>query len=126
MRMPSSAHLKLLRGIRGAIATDSWFDRWLSDPTAAGPSLVIEEFDSTPWASLTYAGMRHGLEFRLSGTIAEVETAYDRLRMLMAEPEFDIAGHFLAEIALADANAVILPDDGMEMRMRYEVLTIEE
>lgn len=122
----TDAHVRLLRAMRGAIAADSWFDPWLGDPVATGPSLVIEEFSSEPWASLTFVGMRHRIDIRLRGVREDVENAYDRLRALMTEPDLNLSGHFLAEIEMVDARGEIRGDDSMEMALRYEALTIEE
>ncbi len=125
-KLLTDAHVRLLRAMRGAIAADVWFDPWLGDPTAAGPSLVIEDFSSEPWASLTFMGMRHRVDIRLRGPRGEVENAYDRLRSLMTEPDIDLPGQFLAKNEMVDARGEIHADDSMQMSLRYEALTIEE
>lgn len=69
----TDAHVRLLRAMRSAIAADRWFEPWLDG--RFGPALVIEDFTSEPWASLTFAGMRHAIDIRLSGPNADVEAA---------------------------------------------------
>ena len=125
----TDAHARLIRAVREAIAADLWIGRWLlCDPLdpGAGPSLVIEDFASEPWASLTFAGMRHQLDIRLRGTIQDVETAYDRLLAVMVEPDIMIPGHFLADVQLVESIAEIRPDGGMDLAIQFEALTIEE
>lgn len=127
MRMQlADAHVRLLRAMRQAIAADRWFDPWLGDGSGAGPALVIEDFSSEPWASLTFTGMRHRIDIRLEGRQVDVEAAYDRLRALMTEPDLELAGHFLAEIALSCTHGEVRDDGGMAMTLSYEALTIEE
>jgi hypothetical protein len=120
----TDAHVRLLRAMRAAIRSDRWFEPWLDG--SGGPSLVIEDFTSEPWASLTFSGMRHAIDIRLSGPHADVEAAYDRLRALMTEPDIPIPGHFLAEMELVHTEAGLGPDGTMVMELRYEALTIED
>mgnify|MGYP005816549489 CR=1 FL=1 len=122
----ADAHVRLLRAMRQAIAADRWFDPWLGDAGGAGPALVIEDFSSEPWASLTFTGMRHRIDIRLEGRQVEVEAAYDRLRALMTEPDLELAGHFLAEIELSFTRGEVREDGSMAMTLCYEALTIEE
>ncbi len=125
--LPADVHQKLLRAIRSAIAADPLLGEWLATPGGtARPPLVIEDFQSTPWASMTFSGMRHCLAVRLSGRHLEVEHAYDRLQAVLAEPDFALGGHFLAEIAITDVEAALDLEGGMTMAVTIEALTIEE
>ena len=82
--------MRLLRGIRRVIIADPLLAGWLEQPVdqLAGPQpalcngLVIENFHSGPWASLTFSGMRHRLDVRLCGGEAHVVEAYERLKGL--------------------------------------------
>jgi len=87
---------------------------------------VIEGFDSSPWASLTFVGERHSLHIRLFGTATAVEGAYDRLRALFTEPDINLPGHVLAEMQLMDSSGEIHPDGRMSLAIQFEALTIEE
>ncbi len=128
----TDAHIRLLRGVRAVIAADSWFDPWMSEaPDAASrpspsPSLVIEDFASEPWASLTFCGMRHRLDIRLSGPAPDVETAYRRLRSLLDEPAIELPGHFVAELQLTQKTEEFYQDGHMGLAVQIEALTIEE
>jgi hypothetical protein len=125
--LPGDVHQALLRSVKSAIAGDSLLGRWLElrEPGLA-PPLVLEEFSSAPWASMTFSGMRHSLSFRLSGRAIEVEEAYDRLQALLTAPEFALGRHFLAEMEVTDVDAALDMEGGMTMAITIEALTIEE
>lgn len=140
----TDVHVRLLRGIREVIAADETLAGWLARPFdlvdahrldvhrldkhRAEPArgLVIENFESEPWASLTFLGMRHRLDVRLSGEEAHVADAYDRLKALLADPPLNLPGHFVAELELIDSLGEIRPDGRMDLSVRIEALTIEE
>jgi hypothetical protein len=132
----TTAHTRLLRAIRTIIQSDPWFAGWSPLPESGGvsdcavrsaaPTLVIEEFASEPWASLTFSGTRHSLSIRLRGAQQDVESAYDRLECLLIEPDLDIPGHFLAEIELVESEGEIYSDGSMTLGIQFDALTIEE
>ena len=131
----TDAHVRLLRGIREVIAQDERLAGWLAHPfdlvrddtpARRAQGLVIENFESEPWASLTFTGMRHRLDVRLSGEEAHVADAYDRLKALLADPPLHLPGHFVAELELIDSLGEIRPDGQMDLVVRIEALTIEE
>jgi hypothetical protein len=124
--MMADANVRLLRAIRTTIGSDRWFDGWYGGPDSAGPSLVIEGFDSEPWASMTFRGERHRISIRLEGEMLAVEAAYDRLEALFTEPDLDLPGHVLAEMQLAESNGEIHPDGRMRLAILFEALTLEE
>ncbi len=124
--LPGGLNQRLLRAIRRTLDSDSLLGDWLRGGTGARPALVIEEFETRPWASLTFSGARHRLVIRLSGPQLEVEHAYDRLRALLVEPEISLPGHFLADLAIAEVEAEIHEAGGMTMSVTVEALTIEE
>jgi hypothetical protein len=126
MRALSCAPQRLLMAaIRKAILADSWFSDWMQD-APGGPSLVIEDFHSEPWASLTFSGARHALTLRLCGPMDEVERAWDRLEALFTVPELALAGHFLADFEIGERAGEILENGDMRLRITLEALTIEE
>lgn len=120
----TDVHVRLLRGIRVLIAADPQLAQWLDDRD--GPRLVIEGFDSEPWASLTFSGTRHRLDIRLQGLRAEIGVASTRLRALLEEPDLVLPGHFLAEIEVVESIAEIHQDGLMSVAIQVEALTIEE
>jgi hypothetical protein len=132
MRLPlSDVHIRLLRGVRAVIAGDPMLAPWMA--AEAGPSLVIEDFESEPWASLTFSGTRHRLAIRLEGPPALVEAGKARLALLLDEPEIQVPGHFLADLALeaipcreAPAPGKFDPDGHARLAIQMEALTIEE
>lgn len=123
--MLADAHVRLLRAVRATVGADRWFDGW-SIPDGSGPGMVIEGFESQPWASLTFKGERHQIRIRLEGEMTAVEAAYDRLEAMFTQPELDIPGHVLAEMQLAESHGEIHPDGRMSLAILFEALTIEE
>jgi hypothetical protein len=89
---------------------------------ALGATLVacaaIERHESRSWASVTFSGERHRLVLVLTGVGAAAEA--DRFLAGLAEREFALEGHILADIALvADER------DGRAVRLTLEALTLE-
>lgn len=122
--MMGGIQVSLMRAVRAAIGADRWFDGWTGIGGTA--SLVIEEMESNPWASLTFSGQRHRMGFRLEGPITDVESAYDRLVALLTEPDISLVGHVLADMQLAESVGEIHPDGRMSLAILFEALTIEE
>jgi hypothetical protein len=100
----NDAATALLRALRAALATF--------------PGFVLEEIRSRAWASVTFAGCRHELSFRLEGDGAE-EAAASLLEGLSAR-EFPMRGHLLADIAIVSQER----RPGVA-RLRLEALTVE-
>ncbi len=73
------------------------------------------ESGSAPWASVTFVGARHRIRLRLPDREA------DRLCNGLAEREFAIPGHIVADIALVTRH-----EGGGEAIVEIEALTIED
>lgn len=102
-----SAERELLRAIRADVGRFS-------------QAFEIEELGSRPWASVTFSGARHRLAVRFEGPGAGA--AADAFLDGLAEREFALAGHVLADIALVwDARA---PHED-QARLTLEALTVE-
>ncbi len=83
--------------------------------------LVIEEIRSRSWASVTFAGARHELTFRIAGEGA-AEAADEFIHHLEAK-EFELRGHVMADIALVSEER----KDGEDwVRISLEALTVED
>ncbi len=83
--------------------------------------LAIEEIRSRSWASVTFAGARHELIFRIAGEGA-AEAADHFIRHLEAK-EFELHGHIMADIALVCEER----KDGEDwVRISLEALTVED
>jgi hypothetical protein len=95
----------LLRAVRGALESAAAF--------------VLEEVRSRSWASVTFAGARHELAFRLEGEGAEAAAA--RFVTGLEAAEFALRGHVLADIALVAEER----QPGWA-RLRLEALTVED
>lgn len=122
----ANAHVRLLRAVRAAIGSDQWFAGWTATDSEGRAGLVIEGFESEPWASLTFKGERHLIRIRLEGEMQAVEAAYDRLESLFTQPELSLPGHILAEMQLSESCGEIHPDGRMSLAILFEALTIEE
>lgn len=83
--------------------------------------ILLTDFRSTDWRSLTFTGERHHLELRVpgpgAGAIANLLTCE------LGEAEFAIPGQIVADIAV-DGAMVEHPDGGVSLAI--EALTIEE
>ncbi len=126
MRMTlRDAHSGLLRAVRALISDDPQLADWGAEP-GSGPTLVVEDFDSEPWASLTFTGMRHSLLFRLDGPEAAVLDVRKRLAGRLAEPDLRMAGYFLADSELADVSCESREVGRISLCLRLLALTIKE
>lgn len=83
--------------------------------------ILLTNFRSTDWQSLTFLGERHEMELRIPGPDAPAVAA--RLCEGLSEAEFAIPGQIVADIALLRAPAQE-PDGAMTLRI--EALTIAE
>lgn len=83
--------------------------------------ILLSEWRSTDWHSLTFAGERHEIEIRLVGP----DPAGLKARFCegLTEDEISITGHFVADLGLAEAPA---PQPDGSLLLRLEALTICE
>ncbi|WEK41659.1 MAG: hypothetical protein P0Y64_09430 [Candidatus Sphingomonas colombiensis] len=81
---------------------------------AAGTAIAIAESRGTEWHSATFSGMRHEI-------MAEAATCpmLDRWLAELAEAELPVAGHIVADIAIAGIER-----DAARTRFRLEALTV--
>ena len=61
--------------------------------------ILLTEFRSTDWQSLTFVGERHEMEVRVPGPDADVIA--DRLTQGLADADLSIMGQIVADIGLA-------------------------
>lgn len=123
------AHSGLLRAVRALIADDPLLADWTEESWAgegSRPTLVVEDFDSEPWASLTFTGMRHSLLFRLEGPEEAVLGVRRRLCSRLEEPDLKLKGHFLADAELTDVSRESREFGRMSLCLRLLALTIRE
>jgi hypothetical protein len=83
----------------------------------------VEEIRSRSWVSATFSGVRHELTFTTGGEGAGA--AADLFLDGLAEREFDLQGHVLADIALVSRSSAPGPD-GPLVRIGLEALTLED
>lgn len=125
MRMSlQGANAGLLRAVRAMITEHPELERWAAD--APRPSLVVESFESSPWASLTFSGMRHQMEFRIEGVESSVARVRTMLCERLDEPDLALPGHFIADTELSDVGCHFREDGTMSLCLRLQTLTIEE
>lgn len=84
-----------------------------------GAAVAIESQASRSWASITFSGERHRLALCLPGPGAAA--AADAFLDGLAERDFALRGHVLADIVLADRS-----DEDEQVRLVLEALTVEE
>jgi len=85
-----------------------------------GAAVTFESLTSRPWASITFAGERHGLVLCLPGPGAGA--AVDAFLDGLADREFALRGHVVADI---EATGVRHEEDG-QIRLTLEALTVED
>ena len=105
--MSPGAGMELKRALR------AWF-------TGLGAPLTFEGLECRPWASITFSGERHRLTLCLPGPGAQA--AVDAFLDGLAEREFALRGHILADIEPAG----IARDADGQIRLTLEALTVED
>ena len=83
--------------------------------------ILLTDFRSTDWRSLTFTGERHRIDLRIPGPAAGAVAAL--LTDGLGEAEFSIHGQLVADIAV-DGAMVEHPDGAVSLRI--EALTVEE
>ena len=83
--------------------------------------ILLTDFRSTDWRSLTFTGERHRIDLRIPGPAAGAVA--ELLTNGLGEVEFSIPGHIVADIAVE--GAMIEHPDGA-VSLRVEALTVEE
>ncbi|WP_343346383.1 hypothetical protein WJT74_02335 [Sphingomicrobium sp. XHP0239] len=81
--------------------------------------ILIGDFRSTDWYSLTYEGERHEISLRVRGHTPSEDAA--ALVRGIEEAELTLAGHIVADIAVA-SGPDRQPDGSVELRI--EALTL--
>jgi hypothetical protein len=88
---------------------------------ASRDRILLTEFRSVEWQSLTFAGERHVVALRLVGP--ESDDILERLILGLEDAEFAIPGHIVADIGLVESPR--LESDGA-ITLHLEALTIAE
>ena len=83
--------------------------------------ILLIDFRSTDWHSLTFIGERHEMELRLPGP--DAAAIADRVTAGLAEAEFAIPGQIVADVALAKPP---LHGPNGSIELHIEALTIVE
>jgi hypothetical protein len=83
--------------------------------------IMLSDFRSTDWRSLTFAGERHRIDLRVPGPGAA--TVAQMLTRDLAEADFSIPGQIVADIAV-EAAMIEYPDGSISLTI--EALTIVE
>jgi hypothetical protein len=83
--------------------------------------ILLSDFRSADWRSLTFAGERHRIDLRVPGPGAAAVA--EALTRDLAEAEFAVPGQIVADIAVE--GAMIEHPDG-SISLTIEALTVEE
>ena len=83
--------------------------------------ILLSEFRSADWQSLTFIGERHQISLRVPGP--DADNIVERLTAGIEDAEFPIAGHLVADITLAEPP--LRNGDG-SISVEIEALTIAE
>lgn len=80
--------------------------------------ILLTNFSSQDWQSLTFVGERH--EFTIDIVGPEAEGIAERMTDGLSDAEFTIAGHIVVDIL-----AQVIGGSGRSVQLRMEALTIE-
>ena len=83
--------------------------------------ILLSDFRSVDWRSLTFTGERHRIDLRIPGPAAA--GIAESLTRDLAEAEFNIPGQIVADIGV-DGAMVEHPDGAISLTI--EALTVEE
>jgi len=83
--------------------------------------ILLTNFQSTDWQSLTFIGERHEMELRLPGP--DADRLAELLTIELTDAEFSIPGQIVADIGL-ERPAIRQPDGSVSLH--FEALTIAE
>lgn len=81
--------------------------------------ILLSEFRSVDWQSLTFSGERHEMLLRIPGPGAALVAR--RIADGLAEHEFDVPGHIVADIAVCGETH---EDPAGAVMLRIEALTL--
>lgn len=115
---------RLLRAVREALGDDDSHPEW--DDDTNGLLLSVLDFEASPWASLTFSGLRHNMELRLSGGRHAISEAIEKLEFRLAEGEMPLPGYFLVEAEVSDKKWETRSNGHISLCFRVCALTIEE
>jgi len=93
----------------------------LARAKVAREAVLLTDYRSTDWQSLTFAGERHEIGLRIPGPGAAAIA--ERLLGGLADAEFAIPGHIVADIAARGSQ--VMHEDGA-ITVDLEALTIAE
>jgi hypothetical protein len=94
----------------------AWLERALiRGAQEVGVSLRVDAADWTRWASVTFTGARHALQVS-----AAASPAFDAWLDGLAEHEFRLPGHVVADLTVTSARR-----GGAMTEVRIEALTVE-
>jgi hypothetical protein len=82
----------------------------------SGPGVIVARHDSTPWASVTFAGARHRLTIE-----APLTPGFDRWLAALPEAEFALRGHLVADLTIGSIERC-----GGRVTVAIDVLTVED
>src|SRR5690348_6013560 len=83
--------------------------------------ILLTQYRSIDWQSLTFVGERHRLALRVLGP--DAQAAVLRLTEGLADAEFSIPGHFVADIELQGQLEI---NDDASVELELEALTIAD
>lgn len=83
--------------------------------------ILLTEFRSTDWQSLTFVGERHEMELRIPGPDSDLLAG--KLTEDLADAEFAIPGQLVADVGLERPPS---PNRDGSVTLRIEALTIAE
>lgn len=90
------------------------------------PILIVETMQSTDWASATFIGALHCIEFRIEGEAGLVAQATQRLAIRIEDCDIPIAGHIVAEIKMETPPTPNMTGNIIAQSLTVNALTIAD
>jgi hypothetical protein len=88
------------------------------------PVLIVENAESTDWASATFVGVTLQISLRIEGAAASVVAAVASLVDNLPEREIPIAGRIVAEIGVDEGRQIVTDDHIISKNLIVNALVI--
>ena len=122
MRIDVESGRAMLARTGGRRSGRPWLQLLNAVLTLAGPAAELVRHSETPWASVTFTGMRHSVVLSLKG--ADGAAAGEAFIAALPEHEFTLPGKLVADAAIVCVEQVIGPE--AVMTIEAELLLLDD
>ena len=97
-----------------------------SQSDGENPVMIVEEIESTDWASATFVGATHQITIRLEGGPKVVNACATGIVNNLPEREIPIAGRIVAELAVDEDEQRNIANNNIAKTLIVNALTIRD